>query len=455
MRIGRISPAGAIVLALLSIGWSGERAEASGYALREQSASALGNAFAGATAGAEDLSYMFFNPAGLTRQSGSQIIGIGNVIIPRVKIHDARASTGGGVPIGGNAGGRDAAEDAFVPVFYGLLDLQQSLGTKENIKLGLGVNVPFGLETDYRDGWLGRYYALHSKILAVNVNPAIAWEVVDGVSVAAGLQVQYMQARLTNAIDFGSIGRAFGVPGAVPTQQDGVAKVDGNDIGYGFNLGVLYEPWAGTRVGAAYRSAIDQTLHGDGTVKLDNAGVGRALSAGGLFRDGGINGNVTTPETASFGIYRQLSPEWAVMGEAAWTRWSRFEGLTIKFDNPAQPNSVTDDDWEDTWFFALGATWRPNEAWTLRGGVALDQDPVPDSRRTPRIPTGDRYWLSFGAGYQPFTNIAIDFGYTHVFMQDASIDLSASRPGNQFRGNLAGRAEGEIDILALQVRWAF
>jgi long-chain fatty acid transport protein len=93
--------------------------------------------------------------------------------------------------------------------------------------------------------------------------------------------------------------------------------------------------------------------------------------------------------------------------------------------------------------------------WTLRGGVALDQDPIPDSRRTPRIPTDDRYWLSFGAGYLPCANLAIDFGYTHVFMKDASIDLSASRPGNQFRGNFAAHAQGEVDILALQARWVF
>jgi long-chain fatty acid transport protein len=423
MRIRRTSPAGAIVvaLALLGLGWPGQSVQASGYALREQSASALGNAFAGSTAGAEDVSYMFFNPAGLTRHPGSQIIGVGNLIMPHLTIHDARASTGGGAPIDGNEGGRDAGEAAFVPVLYGLLDLQRSFGLEQNIKLGLGVNEPFGVETDYRDGWSGRYYALHSKIMAVNVNPVVAWEVVDGLSVAAGLQIQYMRARLTNAIDFGSIGQAFGVPGAVPTQQDGVAKVRGDDIGYGFNLGVLYEPWAGTRVGAAYRSAIDQTLHGDGNFKLDGAGVGRALTARGLFQNGGINANVTTPETVSFGAYHQLSPEWAVMGEAEWTRWSRFKGLTIKFDNPAQPNSVTDDNWEDTWFVALGATWRPNEMWTLRGGVALDQDPIPDSRRTPRIPTDDRYWLSFGAGYLPCANLAIDFGYTHVFMKDASI----------------------------------
>ena len=47
---------------------------ASGFNLKEQSAAAQGNAFAGATAGAEDISYSFFNPAGLTRHKN-----VGNI----------------------------------------------------------------------------------------------------------------------------------------------------------------------------------------------------------------------------------------------------------------------------------------------------------------------------------------------------------------------------------------
>jgi long-chain fatty acid transport protein len=284
----------------------------------------------------------------------------------------------------------------------------------------------------------------------------VAWEVSEGVSLAAGLQVQYLQARLTNAIDFGSIGAARFVPGAVPTQQDGVGKATGDDVGYGFNLGVLFEPWEGTRFGAAYRSAIHHTLRGDGNFKLDAAGTGQRIAAAtGLFQDTNIKANVTTPETASFGVYHDISPEWAVMGEVAWTRWSRFRHLTIKFDNPAQPNSVTDEDWSDTWFFAAGLTWRPDERWTVRGGAAFDQDPNRNRTRTPRLPTNDRYWLSLGAGYRPFENLAFDFGYTHVFFEDASIDLKASQPGNSPRGNLSGKAEGAVDIFGLQASWIF
>lgn len=442
-------------LVLLGVGYGASDAAASGYALREQSATALGNAFAGATAGADDLSYMFFNPAGLTRQSGSQVIVAATAILPKLHVRDAHASTWTGVPIGGSDDERDVGENAYVPAFYGLLDLQREFGLQPNIKIGLGVNVPFALQTAYSDGWVGRYHAIDSEIETVNINPAIAWEVVDGVSVAAGLQVQYMNARLTNAVDFGSIGQASGVPFAVPTQQDGLARVRGDDVGYGFNVGVLYEPWDGTRIGAAYRSAIHQSLHGNADFRLDSAGVGRLLATQGLFQDGGANADVTTPEMVSFGIYHEFLDDWAVMGEVEWTRWSRFHDLTINFDNPAQPSSITENAWKDTWFVALGATWRPDDAWTLRAGTAFDQDPNSTDRRTPRIPTDDRYWLSFGVGYQPVPKVSLNFGYTHIFLNDTSINLSADQPGNQFRGNLSGQADGSADILSLQVRWIF
>ncbi len=342
-------------LTLLSIGWSGP-AHASGFALREQRATALGNAFAGATAGAEDLSYMFFNPAALARQEGSQIMLGGSAILPNLKIRDAKGTSGLGTPIGGNAGGSNAGENVFVPVLYGPLDLRRAFGLEQNVKLGLGVNVPFGLETEYEDDWVGRYYAQHSKISTLRVNPTVAWEVLDGVSVAGGLNVQRIEARLTNAIDFGSIGRASGIPGSVPTRQDGRARVSGDDIAYGYSLGILYEPWTGSRVGTAYRSAIHHTLRGDSRFRLDSAGVGAALRNRGLFQNGNVTADVTTPETASFGLYHEFTDEWALMGEGQFTRWSRFKDLTLKFDNPAQPTNTTDHDWGDTWFFAAGAT---------------------------------------------------------------------------------------------------
>ena len=388
----------------------------------------------------------------MTQQSGSQIVVVGNVIVPRLELNNVRGSTAAGVPLGGNDGG-NAGEGAFVPVLYALWDIQESFGLDQNIKLGLGVNAPFALETDYRDNWIGRYHALHSKVRTINVNPALAWEVVDGFSLAAGLQVQYIEARLTNAIDFGTIGAAVG---GTPGADDGLGKAHGDDLGWGYNLGLLWEPWTGTRLGVAWRSAIDHRLHGDGNFTLDSAGIGaRVQAATGLFQDGGIHTDVTTPETLSFGVHHEIDAQWAVMAEAQWTRWSRFHELRIDFDNPVQPDSITEQQWRDTWFLGLGATFRPDETWTLRGGVAWDQDPTRDSRRTPRIPTDNRWWISVGTGWNPLPGLTLDVGYTHLFIEDSSIDLSAGDRGNRFRGNLSADIDGSVDIFALQARWVF
>jgi long-chain fatty acid transport protein len=143
------------------------------------------------------------------------------------------------------------------------------------------------------------------------------------------------------------------------------------------------------------------------------------------------------------------------MGEVAWTNWSRFDELRVEFDNPLQADSVTEEHWHDSWFFALGLTRRLGESATLRAGVALDTSPIDRSARTPRIPGNDRTWIALGAGWRPWPNVALDAAYTHIFVEDGPVDLVAAAPGNASRGSLSGRYENGIDLLSLQARVAF
>ena len=139
-------------------------ANAAGFALKEQSAAAQGTSFAGATAGAEDISYMFFNPAGLTRQDDNQAaLVLTTYIRPQAELQGASGRDLAGVPVTGTATG-DAGDAAFVPAVYGLWSLSQDL------KLGLGINAPFGLTTDYSAGWVGRYHATESELKTININ---------------------------------------------------------------------------------------------------------------------------------------------------------------------------------------------------------------------------------------------------------------------------------------------
>ncbi len=426
-------------------------AAAAGYGLRESgSAAAFGNAFAGATAGAEDVSYMAFNPAALGRLEGRHVAVNVLALAPRAEFEGGSATTVLGGGIGGNPAGGDIAEDAAAPAFYAM----ESLGP--DLRLGLALWTPWGLSTDNPAGWIGRYHALKSHLESVNINPVVAYRVLGWLSLGAGLQVQRVDAELSNAIDFGTIGAANGIPGAVPAQQDGRAKLEGDDWGAGYTLGLLAEITRSTRLGLAFRSKVSHSVEGGARFDLDSAGIGAALvSATGAFVDTGARASLETPEILSFGVYHDVTPEWAVMAEAAWTRWSRLQELRIVFDNPNQSDDVTQERWENSWFYAAGATWRPDDVWAVRLGLAYDESPVPVETRTPRIPDNDRFWMSLGATFQPRPWATVSLAYTHMFLDDAAIDLRTSQPGNTFRGNLSGSYEVAGDFLALQAAFRF
>ena len=430
-------------------------ARGSGFALKEQSGSALGSAFAGVSADAQDASYSFYNPASLAALDERQGVVVGSALVPRVQPDDMQGATATGAPITGGDGTSDAAVDAAIPATY----LATPLG--ERATFGLAINAPFGLETAYNDGWTGRYHALESGLQTVNVNPMLAYQATDWLAVGGGPQAQYVHARLTSAVDFGTIGAVENVgslPGAPkprPTQQDGKAELEGGDWGLGFNLGVLLTPAEGTEIGLGYRSRVEHELDVDADFRLDPAGVGRVLRQNGAFRDTGASASLTTPETASLGVAQRVSKRWTLLGELQWTNWSTFDELRIRYDNPNQPDTVTEEDWHDTVFAALGARYRPSRDLSLRAGVAFDQSPIPDRTRTPRIPGGDRTWLALGAQYAPLAGVTLDVGYAHIFVEDTSIDLDADQPGNATRGSLSGSFDNAIDLFTVQATVAF
>lgn len=434
--------AGAILLLTGAAG----NVSAAGFALIEQNVNGLGNAYAGSAATAEDASTVFYNPAGLTLLSGTQLMFGGHVIRPYAKFNDQGSTDVTGAPLRGGSGG-NAGELAFVPNLY------ISRALSERVSVGLGINVPFGLTTDYDPDWQGRYQGITSELMTVNINPALAFKMNEAFSVGVGVNLQYIEAKLSNAIDFGAI--CFGTLGPAPCidiglasqNADGFVKIEGDDWSWGYNVGLLFQPRAGTRIGLAYRSRIKHELSGE----ADFRGVPAALTAGGtMFVDTGASAALTLPETVSLSGYRELSSRWTIMGDITWTRWSRFKELRIEFDS-AQPDSVTEEDWDDTLRYSLGVNYAYNDRWTWRAGIAFDETPIPNaSRRTPRIPDADRWWLALGFSYRHRNDLSFDLGYAHLFLPDANIDHVGST-GDR----LVGEYDLKADTVSVQMVWQF
>ncbi|MQX35319.1 OmpP1/FadL family transporter [Roseospira navarrensis] len=394
-------------------------AEASGFQLKEQSAEGLGNAYAGSTAKAYDPSTAFYNPAGMTRLKGIQGQMSGALVSPTAYFSGSATSSATGAAISGGGGG-DAAEDAFLPSIYGVYPLT------DDLTFGLAINVPFGMSTSYADDWVGRYQAVDSYLQVTSVMPSIAWRVNDNLSVSLGPVMQYTEARLTSAIN----NLAF-------SGIDGEQKLTGDAFGFGGNLGLLWEFNESSRIGLNYRSQIHHILRG----RVNYSDVAPQLVALRNMVDSDATAELTTPDVLSIGAYHAFNPEWAVVADVAWTRWSVFNELKTKTD--VGPDGLTRENWHDTVFASIGAIWTPNEHWSFRGGVAYDMSPIPDTYRTARIPGEDRYWLSGGASYHFEDWLSVDAGYAHVFVNDASINETSSQ------GTLVGNYSNGINIFSL------
>jgi len=73
------------------------------FGIAENSALGLGNAFAGGAASAEDASTIWYNPAGMTRIKGNQVVVGGHLIAPSFDFDDEGSTRANGTPVGGDS----------------------------------------------------------------------------------------------------------------------------------------------------------------------------------------------------------------------------------------------------------------------------------------------------------------------------------------------------------------
>lgn len=393
-------------------------AHAAGFALIEQSGSGMGNAYAGGSAIAEDASTIFFNPAGMAYIEGTQAVGALHLIKPSAEFNNQGSVKAAGLPPLGGEGG-DAGDLAFVPNFYYKSNLTDS------IDFGLGVNAPFGLKTEYDDDWLGRFQGVKSEVKTININPAIAFKVNDQLSLGFGVSAMWIEAELTSAVNLGVSERT--------------SKVKGDDWGFGFNMGAIYQVTPDTRVGMAYRSKVEQHLDGDVKFSISN----------GPTPNGDVKADVTLPENLSVSAFSRLNDTWDLMGDVTWTRWSQFKELAIYRDSGSLLSKTTEN-WENTMRYSIGVNYHYSDTLKLRAGLAYDEEAIKDEFRTVRIPGNDRKWLSLGAGWQLAPNSKLDVGYAHLFISDAEIDDNQTTAVPLGKGRVRGDYDGSVDILSFQ-----
>jgi long-chain fatty acid transport protein len=403
----------------------------------------LGSAFAGIAAG-NDLSTIFWNPAGASVARGLEVEIDGALVLPNSHLTGRATLTpepalqpvlGTSVPLTFlDSDSGDLADPTVIPAIYAAAPLS------ERLTIGFGFNGPFGLVTKPdNDNWAGKFEARTSKLHTYNFNPVASYEVTPNLIIGAGVQIEFANASLKSA--FPAIG---GLAGNNPN-----ATIDGDDFGFGYTLGIIWRPIMGTDLGFGFRSGVEHTLEG-----------GLYVPGYGLLGLVPTSADLETPEIATASLRQAISPRLTLLGTVEWTNWGKLDDVIIRADlsDPifgavgGKPIAVLPLNWHDGWFFSGGAEFAVNDRLLLRAGTAYEVSPIQAAtERTPRDPDTNRVWLSVGAGYAWSAMTSINLAYSHVFFEDGSIDRTTEISGlGDVR--LLAEAEQDVDILALSVR---
>jgi long-chain fatty acid transport protein len=403
-----------LFLTVLCILVAATSAQAAGLWLYEEATPDMGVAAAGRQAAALDASTSSGNPAGMTRLDRSQMEGgfLGIYPVAEFEVDQATYSGGGG----GNAG-------YFVPsgTFYYVHSLNQDL------KLGVGLGSYFGLGLDYNNDWSGRYYAQKGELLTLFLNPTVAYRVTPWLSIGGGVNFIYGKMEARTAIN------TIAEPG------DGRVKYNADDMGYGFNAGVLFEVSPRTRFGVTYVSEVKLNFKDQPNFdNIQGTVIGAALKANGII-DSTLQIDLHLPQQVAVGAYHQLTDKLTLVASANWQDWSRFGDPEISVSGV---NSINPDlDWKDTWHVGLGAYYRVAEPWLLMFGWAYDSSPISTSERSPAAPLDRQFRYATGVQYEWNKDVSLGLAYTLIDAGNAKIDKTGAP---LLKGDLQGKYDPNL-----------
>ncbi|HET6631817.1 MAG TPA: outer membrane protein transport protein [Rhodanobacteraceae bacterium] len=432
-----------LALAALAVAVAGalasSPAQASGFQLKENSAKALGRAFAGSTAGPADPSVVANNPAAMTELQGTTF-GAGLTVISFKTEFTGSGTDGSGQPLTGGNGGNGGTTAPVPALFY-------STPMGERGRFGFALTVPYGFTTEYPRDWKGRYKAVKSKLQTIDGTFSYAYEFSDSFSLGASAIVQHTSADLTSMVDYGSLLGA-------PQQADGLARVTGSSTDYGWQLGFLWKMGSNDRLALNYRAKISHTLEGNASFHDVPSQLGQLVALGNFQNTTG-RADFATPSVLHLSYWHQAGPRFGFGLDVARTDWSSFDELRIQYGS-AQADTAEPEQWDATMLYALGGDYRLNDNWTLRAGVAYDETPTNDLTRTPRVPDGSRRWLSFGFTWQPSDSFEVDLGYAHLWVDSVSIDdTPLTGTGGPMGSTLAGSFDSSANLLGASLTYKF
>lgn len=424
----RLRP-GVLFLAVLGLFQTPPPARAAGFAIFEQGARSMG--FAGAyTAQTVDPAAIFFNAAGIAFLKDRHVALGGTLIHPSSDFTGANPFPGQSVTEKGDAG-------FIIPPAF---DYTQQIS--ENLVIGLGVHLPYGLRTSWENRdttYSGRFLSKRAEVKNYSINPTVAYKLADRLSVGAGLDFRLSSVSLDR-----------NAPVVNPFTQkvvDGasIALESNTNKGWGFNLGILAKPTDDLSLGASYRHKVKVDYTGNATFALIPTGNSQLDGAIALRLPSGatpVTTSIEFPAIIALGFAYDWN-DWTLAADVNFHRWSSFGSLPLTFSDHPELSTVVIENYVNTTIYRVGVQRRLNDTWTLRGGYFHDETPSPPESVSPLLPDANRHGAAVGLTYNT-GSWQIDVAYWHLFFAERSTE-------GVNRDNYNGTYKNKADLLAVSV----
>ncbi|EPU3934819.1 long-chain fatty acid transporter FadL [Morganella morganii] len=387
----------------VAVSLTATQAFAAGFQLNEYSTSALGRAFSGEGAVADDASVGSRNPAAMTLFDRPSMSAGAIMINPSVDIS-------GKSPLTGNStDAKDIAPSAVVPNLHFIMPIN------EKWSVGASTTTNFGLATEFKDNYSAGAIGGKTDLVTANFNVAGAYRLNDNFSFGLGLNAVYADAEISRHT--GELGQvAAGLTknpalAKIPANSN-LAKLKGDGWGYGWNAGMLYELDKDNRFSLTYRSKVTVKFK-DGDFTQNIPGLIDRSTKGKL--------DLNLPDIWEFSAYHRVAPKWAVHYTFAYTGWDSFQELKATDKGNDSVLFEKHEGFKNAYRVALGTTYYHDDNWTFRGGIAFDDSPVPANSRSISIPDQDRIWFSLGSTYAFNKDASVDVGVAYMHGRKVNI----------------------------------
>lgn len=431
-RSALTSAALAVVVLVPFIGGP-RRAEAQAYQLNDVGSCAIARGYATTGAPCKDPSDIYWNPGAASELSGLSFYGGAAVL--RV--------------IGGftadSTGHKYNANEPIAAIPSAFINYGNTIGG-HRYAIGLGFYTPYGLISQWRADFPGRFAAQRSSLSTFYIQPNLSYEIIPNkLSIGAGPVIGHSDVRLDQSLDLSSQlvpGSPFPIDfaqlGVAQGTQFGQATAKASGTAVGFNVGIHYKPTSDIQLGARFLSKLSFNYTGTATFRQVPTGLVLAANnplglpggtpidgllagqfgTGGALTTQGVKTSIAHPYQFQVGIGYTGISQTTLSVDYALSGWSAFNTLPITFTGPAAPNSQTVlPDYHDSWSIRTGVEHVFGDSllgFVVRGGFSYINTPAPDFSVTPILPDMNRYNYTVGFGYPFSKHIAIDGAYVHV-----------------------------------------